>query len=254
MLHWPSSQRVPLLEAPSLPPPPSQTPSVFDRWLADTGRKAARPPPARYTARTRGAHADRARSRGATSSLCLVWPAGRGPKAAGAPFSSVVAASSGTTTTGSLPSRRFHGTDGERLDNRVGGDAHRTTTNEDVNHDDYGADNRDDDDNKEEEEEDYEQYDPTLYMVDQCDWREYIETRLANGITHYNVGNCTAGMPTPADAEYFAALLREVVASRPELGAIESLGGRPEMFVVVGAMHAGLPPPPPSNAARDAPT
>ncbi|AJF96897.1 hypothetical protein TW95_gp0163 [Pandoravirus inopinatum] len=37
MLHWPSSQRAPSIEAAPLPPPPSRTPSVFDRWLADTG-------------------------------------------------------------------------------------------------------------------------------------------------------------------------------------------------------------------------
>ncbi|AJF96898.1 hypothetical protein TW95_gp0164 [Pandoravirus inopinatum] len=105
---------------------------------------------------------------------------------------------------------------------------------------------KDDDDNDKQE---YEQYDPTLYMIDQCDWRKYIETRLGNGITHYNVYNCTAGVPpTPADAEYFAALLREVVASHPELGAIESLGGCPETFVVLGAMNLDAPP----DGAHDA--
>ncbi|AVK75482.1 hypothetical protein pqer_cds_1060 [Pandoravirus quercus] len=227
MLHWPSSQRAPSIEAAPLPPPPSRTPSVFDRWLADTGRKTARPPPARYTARTRGARIDSDRSEGAKSSLCLVWPAGQGPKAAGTSLFSFAPATGAAAVA-----------NGDHCDydnNRD--DHHRSGMNE------HGSDKKD------EEEQEYEQYDPTLYMIDQCDWRKYIETRLGNGVTHYNVYNCTAGVPpTPADAEYFAALLREVVASHPELGAIESLGGRPETFVVLGAMNLDAAP----EAAHDA--
>ncbi|QBZ81663.1 hypothetical protein pclt_cds_1080 [Pandoravirus celtis] len=233
MLHWPSSQRAPSLETAPLPPPPPRTPSVFDRWLADTGRKTVQPPPARYTARTRGARTDPARSGGAKSPLCLVWPAGQGPKAAG------------TSLFSFAPATGAAGASGDHCDN----DHHGRDDNCVANNDPYRSDmNERDSDKNDDDEQEYEQYDPTLYMIDQCDWRKYIETRLGNGITHYNVCNCTAGMPpTPADAEYFAALLREVVASHPELGAIESLGGRPETFVVLGAMNLDALP----DAARD---
>ncbi|AGO83202.1 hypothetical protein pdul_cds_951 [Pandoravirus dulcis] len=234
MLHWPSSQRSPSIDtAPPPRPPPSKAPSVFDRWLADTGRKPARPPPARYTARARrGARADPT-SGGPRPSLCLVWPDGRGPKDAAA----------ATPLFSFGPAAGVHDDD----NNAVNGDNNNDNNNDNNGEDHYRNNNdghgRDDDNDGrgEDDDDDYERYDPTLYMVDQSDWRKYIETRLGMGLTHHSVCNCTAGMPTRADVDHFAALLHEVVASHPELGAVESLGGYPETFVVLGAMYADAP-------------
>jgi hypothetical protein len=88
------------------------------------------------------------------------------------------------------------------------------------------------------DDDDYEPYDPADDMIFRDDWRTYIEERLDMGLTHYNVCTCTAGMPTDADAQHFDALLREIVASRPELGTVESIGGYPETLVVLGAARA----------------
>lgn len=243
MLHWPSSQRSPSIDAAPLPrPPPPKAPSVFGRWLADTGRKPARAPPARYTARARrGADPT---SGGSRPSLCLVWPDGRRPKAtATAPLFSFGPATAvhGTAHDGCVENDAEHGSNtGDRDGRNKTGDGEDHHHNNDARGNDDNSDgngDRDDDD----DDDDYERYDPTLYMVDQSDWRKYIETRLGMGLTHHNVCNCTAGMPTRADVDHFAALLHEVVASHPELGAVESLGGYPETFVVLGAMYADAP-------------
>lgn len=241
MLHWPSSQRSPSIDTAPLPrPSPPKAPSVFDRWLADTGRKPARAPPARYTARARRG-ADPA-SGGSRPSLCLVWPDGRGPKAtATAPLFSFGPATAvhDTAHDGRVENDVEHGSNtGDRDGRSNAGDGEDHHHNNDARGNDDDNEGRGDDDD---DDDDYERYDPTLYMVDQSDWRKYIETRLGMGLTHHNVCNCTAGMPTRADVDHFAALLHEVVASHPELGAVESLGGYPETFVVLGAMYADAP-------------
>lgn len=237
MLHWPSSQRAPSIDtAPRPKTPPPKTPSVFDRWLADTGRRPARPPPARYTSRARRG-ADPTPG-GPRPSLCLVWPDGRGPRAAAtAPLFSFgpAAGAHDTTHDGRAKNDADHG------NNIGGGDDDNNGGGEDRYHNDNDDARGDDDNSGDDDGDDYERYDPTLYMVDQSDWRKYIETRLGMGLTHHSVCNCTAGMPTRADVDHFAALLHEVVASHPELGAVESLGGYPETFVVLGAMYADVP-------------
>lgn len=170
-----------------------------------------------------------------------MWPDGRRPKAtATAPLFSFGPATAvhDTAHDGRVENDVEHGSNtGDRDGRSNAGDG------EDHHHNNDGRGNDDDNEGRgdDDDDDDYERYDPTLYMVDQSDWRKYIETRLGMGLTHHNVCNCTAGMPTRADVDHFAALLREVVASHPELGAVESLGGYPETFVVLGAMYADAP-------------
>lgn len=201
------------------PPEPAKGSSVFDRWLADTGRKPDRPPPVRYTSRTRRGRPSQPAS-SAHRSLSLVWPDGRHLD---------VDRGASATSLFSFASGNGSAADAVRHRDVV---SFCSDQNRDDGNDDRGG-----------AETDYEDDEDAGMAGIVCpnDWREHIETMLDMGYTHYNVCGCTGGMPTDADIEHFAALLREIVASRPELGPVESIGGYPETYVVTAARQRQQP-------------
>nr|UDO47044.1 hypothetical protein [Pandoravirus massiliensis] len=210
MLRWPSPW-----QTTSTAPPPPKTPSVIDKWLVDTGRKPS--PPVRYTARRRRGTQESAPAGSGALSFPLVWPSrsdGQAPACA-------------HLTPKRLP---FDGA-GQRDEPRASArGSHEPVTRP-------GGDIADDSNPYHEAEWDDPSY-VSIYNTSPTDWRERITEMIDMGMTHYNVCNCTEGMPTKDEIERYDTVFREVVAANPEVGAIEVIPGYPPVYVLLGAAKA----------------